>query len=68
MKPYKPDALVKISRYQNYFPTLSIAIQQDIYLGNAKARKKELFPALDEKDCPDRIQQKIRRGLALYLA
>ena len=31
MKPYKPEALVNISRYQNYFPTLPKNIQQDIY-------------------------------------
>ena len=31
MKPYKPEALVRISRYQNNFPTLPKDIQQDIY-------------------------------------
>ncbi|MBQ9007782.1 MAG: L-2-amino-thiazoline-4-carboxylic acid hydrolase [Clostridia bacterium] len=31
MKPYKPEALVAISRYQNYFPTLDPQIQADIY-------------------------------------
>ncbi len=31
MKPYKPEALVNISRYQNYFPTLPKNIQQEIY-------------------------------------
>lgn len=31
MRSYKPEKLVKISRYQNYFPTLSKDIQQDIY-------------------------------------
>ena len=31
MKPYKPETLVRISRYQNNFPTLPKDIQQDIY-------------------------------------
>ncbi len=31
MRSYKPEKLVKISRYQNYFPTLPKDIQQDIY-------------------------------------
>lgn len=31
MKPYKPEVLVNISRYQNYFPTLPKNIQQEIY-------------------------------------
>ncbi len=31
MKHYEPKALVKISRYQNFFPTLEEDIQKDIY-------------------------------------
>lgn len=31
MRSYKPEKLVKISRYQNYLPTLPKDIQQDIY-------------------------------------
>lgn len=31
MKKYEPKKLVKISRYQNYFPTLSSDIQNDVY-------------------------------------
>ena len=31
MKPYKPKQLIAISRYQNYFPSLPPAIQEDVY-------------------------------------
>lgn len=31
MKPYTPEKLVFVSRYQNYFPTLPKEIQSDIY-------------------------------------
>ena len=31
MKKYIPEEMVKISRYQNFFPTLDNDIQQDIY-------------------------------------
>lgn len=38
MKKYEPKELVRISRYQNYFPTLSADIQDEIY-----ARMRELI-------------------------
>ncbi|MCR5420048.1 MAG: L-2-amino-thiazoline-4-carboxylic acid hydrolase [Lachnospiraceae bacterium] len=38
MKKYDPEKMVKISRYQNFFPTLNKDIQSDIY-----ARMKELI-------------------------
>ncbi len=38
MRRYKPETMVAISRYQNYFPTLSGEIQQDVY-----ARMRELL-------------------------
>lgn len=38
MKPYQPEALVALSRYRNYFPTLGNEIQSDIY-----ARMAELI-------------------------
>ncbi len=31
MKKYEPEALVKISRYQNYFPTLVPELQRNVY-------------------------------------
>lgn len=31
MKPYTPEALVRVSRYQNYFPTLTENVKHDIY-------------------------------------
>ena len=31
MKPYTPEALVRVSRYQNYFPTLPENVKHDIY-------------------------------------
>ena len=31
MNRYMPERLVAISRYQNYFPTLSPDIQRDIF-------------------------------------
>ena len=31
MKEYKPKQMVAISRYQNYFPTLPIETQKDVY-------------------------------------
>ena len=39
MKEYKPEKLVAISRYQNFFPTLPENIQSDVY-----ARMEELLP------------------------
>ncbi len=38
MKTYEPEAMVAISRYQNYFPTLPKEIRQDVY-----ARMRELL-------------------------
>ena len=31
MKKYEPEAMVAISRYRVYFPTLSVEIQRDVY-------------------------------------
>ncbi len=31
MKQYTPEKLVAVSRYQNYFPTLPVIIQHDVY-------------------------------------
>ena len=31
MKKYEPKKLVSISRYQDYFPTLSTDIKEDVY-------------------------------------
>jgi hypothetical protein len=39
MKEYKPEKLVAISRYQNFFPTLPENNQSDVY-----ARMEELLP------------------------
>ncbi len=38
MKNYEPEAMAAISRYQNYLPTLSAQIRQDVY-----ARMRELL-------------------------
>ena len=38
MKKYEPEALVAVSRYQNYFPTLPKDVQRDVY-----ARMRELL-------------------------
>ena len=38
MKKYEPEALVAISRYQNWFPTLTKDVQRDVY-----ARMRELL-------------------------
>ena len=38
MKAYTPEAMVRVSRYQNYFPTLPEEIKSDIY-----ARMRELI-------------------------
>ena len=38
MKVYTPEAMVRVSRYQNYFPTLPEEIKSDIY-----ARMRELI-------------------------
>ena len=47
MKKYEPKELVRISRYQNYFPTLSADIQDEIY-----ARMWELID--EEKEYCDK--------------
>lgn len=38
MKKYEPKALVAVSRYQNYFPSLRAELQRDVY-----ARMDELL-------------------------
>ncbi len=63
MNSYKPEKLVAISRYQNYFPTLSSEIQNDTY-----ARMNELLE--EEKEYCDRGNYKhmaqILTSIALY--
>ncbi len=46
MKKYEPKEMVRVSRYQNYFPTLSTRIQNEIY-----ARMLELIE--EEKEYCD---------------
>ena len=41
MKKYIPEEMVKISRYQNFFPTLDKDIQQDIYRRMAELISEE---------------------------
>ena len=41
MKAYTPEKLAAISRYQNYFPTLSTDIQRDIYQRIAELIEEE---------------------------
>ena len=47
MKKYEPKALVAVSRYQNYFPTLPESVQTDIY-----GRMQELIE--EEKEYCDK--------------
>ena len=41
MKKYEPEKLVKISRYQNYFPTLDDEIKADVYKRMGELIKEE---------------------------
>ncbi len=41
MKAYKPEALVAVSRYQNYFPTLDQQIRADVYTRMAELIEEE---------------------------
>ncbi len=41
MKAYKPEALVAVSRYQNYFPTLDQQIRTDVYTRMHKLIEEE---------------------------
>lgn len=63
MKPYKPENLVAVSRYQNYFPTLPDAVQKDVYV-----RMSELIE--EEKQYCDKGNYKhmaqILSSIALY--
>ena len=43
MKKYIPENMVKISRYQNFFPTLSEDIRRDIYTRMEELIHPELF-------------------------
>ena len=47
MKKYEPKALVAVSRYQNYFPSLPAELQRDVY-----ARMDELL--IEERACCDK--------------
>ena len=45
MKPYTPEALVRVSRYQNYFPTLPENVKHDIYARmNVLISKEKEYP------------------------
>ena len=63
MKPYTPEALVRVSRYQNYFPRLPENVKHDIY-----ARMNVLIS--DEKEYCDKGNYKhmaqILTSIALY--
>ncbi len=63
MKAYKPKSLVAVSRYQNYFPTMTTDVQQDVY-----ARMEELIE--EEKGYCDKGNYKhmaqIFTSIALY--
>ena len=65
MKKYEPEALVKISRYQNYFPTLVPELQRNVY-----RRMKDLIE--EEKEyCDDgnyKHMAQILTSIALYEA
>ena len=53
MKKYDPEAMVAISRYRNYFPTLPKDIQRDVY-----TRMRELME--EEKQYCDKGSRKHR--------
>ena len=63
MKQYNPEKLVAISRYQNYFPTLPVNLQRNVY-----ARLTELI--VEEKAYCDQGNYKhisqILTSIALY--
>ena len=63
MKPYIPEQLVRISRYQNYFPSLNEEIKRDVY-----QRMNELIQ--EEKEYCDQGNYKhmaqILTSIALY--
>ena len=63
MKPYTPEALVRVSRYQNFFPTLPENVKHDIY-----ARMNVLIS--EEKEYCDKGNYKhmaqILTSIALY--
>ena len=65
MKKYEPEVLVKISRYQNYFPTLVPELQRNVY-----RRMKDLIE--EEKEyCDDgnyKHMAQILTSIALYEA
>ena len=63
MKRYEPEDMVAVSRYQNYFPTLPLAVQQDVYV-----RMRTLLE--EEKDYCDKgnydHMAQILTSIALY--
>jgi len=63
MKKYEPKQMVASSRYQNYFPTLSAEIQQDVF-----SRMNELLT--EEKEYCDKgnyaHMSQILTSIALY--
>ena len=63
MKKYEPKALVAVSRYQNYFPSLPAQLQRDVY-----ARMGELL--IEEKAYCDKgnyaHMAQIITSIALY--
>ena len=63
MKRYEPEDMVAVSRYRNYFPTLPLAVQQDVYV-----RMRTLLE--EEKDYCDKgnydHMAQILTSIALY--
>ena len=65
MKKYEPEALVKISRYQNYFPTLVPELQRNIY------RRMKVLIEEEKEYCDDgnyKHMAQILTSIALYEA
>lgn len=63
MKKYEPESLVKINRYQKYFPTLPEEIQQDIY------RQMERLIEEEKEYCDDgnyKHMAQILTSIAMY--
>ena len=63
MKRYEPEDMVAVSRYRNYFPTLPLAVQQDVFV-----RMRTLLE--EEKDYCDKgnydHMAQILTSIALY--
>lgn len=70
MSQYKPEKLVAISRYQNYFPTLSSSVQKDIYERMGELIKEEKQYCDKGINAKDKVQKWLSGtiGMAVFAA